>query len=312
MSNRYGLYTALFDAGSNNLVLNQINSVGTRTNKGIFTVHPSGAIDPAAHLMSTARPVQAFATNDLLTLFGDASAPVSITAGLYCTQGSQLVYRRRVEGGGFSSGNDHIVQTVESGFLHCTEFGAEAESQSPVEAALEFIALSSDGGDPFAISFGQAIPAANTAPAYNSAYYMGPVYFNAGQLTGVIRSRVRPGIGFAARYADGGAFPRAACASIAIRQPAIEIDFLNVDVLNSTVATFLSAYSNTLAVYYQKAAVSNDARVAAGSASHIKVTSTAGAWGSDEIAVRNNEDGTATIVVMPTGTLALSTASTIP
>lgn len=312
MANRYGLYSCLFDAGANNLVLNQVRSVGHRSNKGIFTAHPSGAIDPAVHLLSTARPVLQVATHDLLTLFGDANAPVSITAGLYATQGATFLYRRRVEGGAFSSGNDNITQVVESGFLNCVEFGAEAESQTPAEAMLEFTALSLDGLNPFTMAFGQAIPGALTAPAFNSAFYHGPVYLNSVQITGLTRTRVRPGIGFVARYADGGSFPRAACASINIRQPSIELEFLNLDSLNATFDLMLAAFSTTLAVYFQRGSTNNDGRVAAGTGQHLKVSAAAGSFGADDVTVRENEDGSASIVVMPTGTLSLSVTSTIP
>lgn len=312
MANRYGLYSCLFDGGANNLVLNQVRSVGHRSNKGIFTAHPSGSLDPAAHLMSTARPVVQVATNDLLTLFGDANVPLSITSGLYCSQGATFLYRRRVEGGGYSASSDHITQVVESGFLNCSEFSAEAESQNPAEAALEFMALSLDGLNPFTMAFGQAIPGSLTAPAFNSAFYHGPVYLNSNQITGLTRTRVRPGIGFAARYADGGSFPRAACASIAIRQPAIELEFINLDALNATFDLFMAAFSTTLAVYFQRGSTNNDGRVAAATSQHLKVSAAAGSFGADDVTVRDNEDGTASIVVMPTGTLSLSVASTIP
>ena len=309
MSNRYGLYSAFFDDGATGLALPQVRSLGTRTNKGMVTFHPSGSIDPAAHVMSTARPILSLATHDLATVFGS----VSISAGYYCPDGARFLYRRRVPGGAFSSSSDHTAQTVESGFLHCTEISADAESQDAANCALEFIALSADGGNPFAVTDDQSIHADLPAPAYVSSFFMGPVYFNSVLLPGLIRARVRPGIGFQSRLCDGGSFPRETASSINSRNPAIELEFLKVDMLDSVIGDIMcAAYSNTLAVYFQKGSTNNEGRVAAATAEHIKVSSAAGSWGADDVSVSGEDDATLTLLVQPTGTLALSAASAIP
>lgn len=309
MSNRYGLYSAFFDDGSTGLALPQVRSIGTRTNKNMVSIHPSGAIDPAAHIMSMARPIISLATRDLATVFGT----VSISAGYYCPDGARFLYRRRLVGGAWSSSSEHTGQVVESGFLHCTELAADAEAQDAASCALEFIALSADGGNPFTMTDDQAIHADLPSPAYVSSFFMGPAYFNSALLPGLIRSRVRPGIGFQSRLCDGGSFPRETASSIVSRNPAIELEFLKVDMADSVIGDIMcAAFSNTLAVYFQKGSTNNEGRVAAATAEHIKVSAAAGSWGADDVSVAGEDDATLTLMIQPTGTLSLSAASAIP
>lgn len=309
MSNRYGLYSAFFDNGGAGLPLPQVRSIGTRTNKSMVTIHPSGAIDPAAHIMSMARPNLSLATRDLATVFGT----VSISAGYYCSDGARFMYRRRAVGGAFSASSEHVGQFVEAGFLHCTEISADAESQDAANCALEFIALSNDGGNPFTFTDDQAIHADLPAPAYGSSFFMGPAYYNSSLLPGLIRARVRPGISFQSRLCDGGSFPRAAASSINSRNPQIELEFLKVDMADSIIGDLLvAAFSSTLAVYFQKGATNNEGRVAAATSQHVKVSAAAGSWGADDVSVAGEDDATLTILIQPTGTLSLTTASAIP
>ena len=312
MSNRYGLYSAFFDAGATGLALNQLRSIGTRTQKQILSIHPSGSIDPSVHVMSSARPVMQFGSRDLATIFG-AATPVSITAGLYCSDASTFMYRRRVAGGAYSSAAEHLVQTVRAGFLHCSEISADAESQDGAQATLEFVALSVDGRNPFTITDDQSIPGALTAPAYNSVFYHGPAYINGVQLPGLISTRVRPGIDFRARIADGGTFPLNTLSSISARRPMIELSFLKLDMLDSVIgALTTAAFSTTLATYWWRGSNNGEGRVAAATASHIQISAAAGSWGPEDVSVQDEDDGTTTITVMPTGTLSLSAASAIP
>ncbi len=312
MSNRYGLYSANFDAGSTALALNQVRSIGTRSQKQMLSIHPSGSIDPAVHVMSSSRPVVQFVSRDLGTIFGSAT-PVSITAGLAVPDPSTFMYRRRTPGGAFSSASEHLVQLVSSGFLHCTDISADAESQDGAQATLEFIALSAAGRSPFTLTDDQAIPGALTAPAFNTVYFHGPAYLNGVALPGLISTRVRPGLDFRARLADGATFPLYAASSINARRPMIELSFLKLDMLDSVIgAMTTAAFATTLAVYYWKGSTNNEGRVAAATAEHLKISAAAGSWGPEDVTVSENDDGTTTIAVMPTGTLSLSAASAIP
>lgn len=312
MSNRYALYTAAFDAGANSLSLPQVRGMGLRTGKSMTAIHPSGSIDPAAYVMSTARPSIPLASRDLATIFGDSNVPVSISAGLDVSDGATFMFRRRTAGGAFTTGSVHSVLTVASGFLHCVELAADAESQDGAEAALEFIPLSADGLSPFTFIDDQAIPGALPAPAYNSVYYHGPAYYNSSLLPGLVSTRVRPGINYSARIVDGGSYPRRAASSIVSRTPIIELTFLKVDMADSILGNIMvNAFASTLAVYFWKGAANGEGRVAAASSVHLKISAAAGSWGPDDVSVSDENDATLTLTITPTGTLSLSAASAI-
>lgn len=311
MSNRYGLYSATFDAGATTLPLTQLRSMGTRPNKSMVTVHPSGNIDPAAHIMSMARPIMQFGSRDLGKIFGHTT-PVSISAGLFCTDPSTFMYRQRVAGGAFSSGSDNVTQIVEDGFLHCTEISADSESNDGAQAALEFIALSATGINPFTTAASQAVPGALSAPAFSTLFFHGPAYLNSVALPGLIGTRVRPGISFTSRLADGGVFPTTGLSSITSRNPQIDLTFLKIDMIPSTLDMVCAAFATTLAVYFRKGAAGAAGRVADATSEHIKISAAAGSWGPDDVSVSDENDVTTTITVMPTGVLSLSAASAIP
>lgn len=313
MSERFSGYSAFFDDGASGLLLRQLRSFGTRTQKSMHTVRPLGTLDPAAHLLSMARPISNFQTSDLATVLG--SGGVSLTTGFDVSDGATFMFQKRLTAGAFTSADEHVVQTVEAGFLHVTEISADAETQEPAQCSLEFIAMAaSDGGNPFSFSNDdQAIPAALSAPQFSSTFYLGPAYYNAAAMPGLVRSRVRPRIVHTARMPDGGAFPRRTASSINARNPAIELTFLKLDHANAIVGDLVAAaFASTLAVYFQKGSTNNEGRVAAATAQHIKISAAAGSWGADDVSVVDENDATITIMVMPTGTLSLSAASAIP
>lgn len=313
MSERFSGYSAFFDDGASGLLLRQLRSQGTRSNKSMHTVRPQGSLDPAAHLLSMARPISSFQTSDLATVLG--SGGVSLTTGFDVSDGATFMYPKRLVAGAFVSANENVVQTVEAGFLHVTEISADAESQEPAQCSLEFIAMSaSDGSNPFAFSNDdQAIPAALSAPAFNSSFYLGPCYYNSTLMPGLVSTRVRPGINHTARMPDGGAFPRRTASSINSRSPSIELTFLKLDHANAVIGDLVvAAFASTLAVYFQKASTNNEGRVAAATSQHVKISAAAGSWGADDVSVVDENDATMTIMVQPTGTLSLSAASAIP
>lgn len=312
MSNRYSIYACEFNIGEFALSLPQVRSLGTRTGKNMATIHASGTIDPGAHLLSTARPIIQIATHDLLSVFGDADAPISITAGADVDGDAYFGYRRREPGGAFASTNLHSLMVVEAGFLHVTELSASADSQDPAEATIEFVALSTDGGNPFTFTDDQALSAIS-APVFSSAFYHGPAYLNGVQLPGLIRTTVRPGIEHTARYCDGGAFPRRLASSINRRSPAIELQFLKVDMIDNVIGNLVvNAFATTLAVYFQRGSTNSEGRVAAATTEHLKISAAAGSFGADDVSVADEDDATLTLMVQPTGALSLSIASAIP
>ena len=304
---RYGIYPASFTHAGGTLNLRQLRSQSLRRNGAFNSIRPGGSVDNAAHILSTANPTAGFSTRDLASVF----SAVSLTNGLYCTGGHTMRWQKRLEGGAFNTASVHSVQTTNRGFLNPIQLEVDVDSQTGSECTLEYLALSTAGENPITTLTGQAI--SGVTPAFNSVYYAGGVWLGASQVLGMIRQRVATGINYNARRADGGVFARSACSSITSRDPSIQLDFLNVGMVGSTIANmFASALGASLSVYFQLGSIGNDGRSATTNSSHIKVTAAAGTWGVEDIAVSGEDDAVVTVAVMPSAPLSISTVSTIP
>lgn len=305
---RYSLYPATFNGGA--LLLGQVASLSHRTGRTVHVVRPGGSLDPKANVLSSGAPVASIMTHDLATVL----ATVSLTAGYDCSSSSQLNFQQRAVAGAFTnpSTTAHVTQVIEQGFLNIAEISASSESDDPAQIMLEFAALSSTGANPITDANNSAING-QPVPDYGSVFFHGPAYFGATLLTGCMGHRVRPGLVYKARRPDGAVFPVRGASSIEQRQPIIELDFLNLARIKANMDNFiLNLMSDTVAVYFRKGTTSPGGRVADGTAQHIKISAAAGSWGPDDISVQDVNDATFRVTIMPTGTLALSTASTIP
>lgn len=305
---RYGLYPANINNGG--LSLAQVASVALNAGRTVHTVRPGGALDPAANVLSMARPVAQLATHELDAVL----AVVSLTAGYDCSAASQLNFQKRAVGGSFTASNStaHVTQSIANGFLHITEISASSESESPAQCMMDFIVLSSDGSNPITDDNDAAING-QPAPAFSNVFWHGPVYLGSTQLTGCVATRVRPGIVHQARIPDGAAYPIRAASSIVSRQPMIELDFINLDhIKNRLTETILSTFGSAVSVYFQQGTEATGGRVAAATGTHIAISAATGSWGADNIRVSDTGDATFTVQIMPTGTLSVSRTSTIP
>ena len=305
---RYSLYPASFNGGA--LTISQIASVALRTGRSVHVVRPGGSLDPAANVLSTSRPVASLMTHDIDKVL----SLVSLTAGYDCSSASQLNFQQRAVAGSFTAAASgaHVTQSIESGFLTIQEISANSESDEPAQCMLEFVCLSADGDNPSTDANDGAINSQPT-PAYGNVFYHAPAYLGATQLTGLIGTRVRPGIVHQARIADGGAFPRRAASSIVSRQPVIELEFLNLSHIKAYITDIiLASFSSTLAVYFQQGTEAPGGRVAAATGTHIMISAAAGSWGPDNSSVQDTGDATFTATIMPTGTLSMSRTSAIP
>ena len=161
---------------------------------------------------------------------------------------------------------------------------------------------------PIAINTGVDISGV-TVPAFVAKYYMGPVYVNGSQVSGVTSVSVNPGIGYAAIAADGNCYPTNG--AILSRQPSISWTMLAVDYVATIGSMFNASTPGTVAVYFAKGA-SGSCRVAYGTAAHAKFSLATGVWSPDNVSVTDNGDGTVTVSVQGTSVMAASVASAIP
>jgi len=307
MGNRFSIYPASFIHAGGTLNLPQMRSQSLRRNGSFNAIRPGGSLDNSAYILSTANPTCGMSTRDLATVLSS----VSITNGLYCNGGHVMRWQRRLSGGAFDPTLSHTTQTTPRGFLNIAQLEVDIDSTTGAECALEYTPLSLAGENPVSTASGVAL--GGVAPAFNSAYYMGGAWLGAAQLTGLIRARVVPGITYSARRSDGGVFPRADCSSIVARDPSIQLDFLNVAMISTTLGNFFaSAMPDSLSVYFRAGAISNDGRVPTSVASHTRITASAGTWGPDDVSVSDESDGVVTVSIMPSQPLAINLTSLIP
>lgn len=305
---RYTLYPASFNGGA--LTLAQVASQSVQSGKSIMVVRPGGSLDGAANVLSAARPVAQLMSKDLSTIL----ATVSLTAGYYCSSASQLNFQQRTAGGSFTAAASaaHVTQSIAGGFLSIAEISADSESDIGAQCNLEFVALSSDGTNPITDAAGAAINGMPT-PAFSSVYFHGPAYLGSTKLEGCVRTRVRPGIAYNARMPDGVVFPMASASSIVARNPVFEFDFLKLDIVASNIGNMIqNVLGSAVHAYFRKGTTAAGGRIADASGAHIKISAAAGSWGADSIQVNESDDAVVTVSVMPTGTISLSTTSTIP
>lgn len=307
---RYGLYPASFVHASGTLSLQQMygSTFNPGSNHGLC--RPGGGLNPAAHILGTANPSESHRTRDLLTLLN--SGGISLISGLACSSGHTARLQKKLAGGAFSTGTAHYTRSSASGFAHIRSISDDIDSVEGAEAEVEYIPLSAAGLNPYTedddVDFTSA-----PAPAFMSQYHMGGVWLGSTQLTGLVRRTLTPGIIFAARRIDGGAWPVYGASSIVARAPMLSLTFLKADMTFNVLGSLFSApLGSTLKNYYQRGTTAVDGRVAAGSASHIRVDVAAGNWGSDDVSVANEDDATLTIAVRVTGALAWSVGVAIP
>lgn len=305
-TNNYSLFplTVIY-AGPTTLNLRQIEDVGVQPNSQKSVIIPGGALDAGAVIENMADPLLRFSTRDLTALIGG----VSITAGLYCNGGYTARFQKRTTGSTFATGGSHITATGASGFLNIESISANQDDERGAMASCSIAPLFDGTNDPIVFTNSVDLDA-DTTPLFNSAFFLGPAYLGSSELPGVIGIDVRPGIMWrpvrsaGLVYADQG--------SIVMRRPQIIFRTLDVSLVKGTMTrAFGNAFGSAIKVYFRKG-VSGAARVADATTSHCKVTASTGDWTPDDISVRDNQDGTASVVVTPTGTIAVSVASAIP
>lgn len=300
---RFGIYPASFVHAGGTLDLSQIERVEATPNPTIAEVTPGGAVDPAAYLIASGMPECPFATRDLATLLGT----VALTTGLKLTGAATLRFQERTDCGTFETGLTHETITATGGFINVQSISAEQESPEGAIAQLNLLPLWDGSTEPLVHNTGVNFATA-PSPAFNSRFFLGPCYHNSAQLDGVIRASFEPGIAFKRYTADGDPYPKKG--AIMRRSPIFRFTMTKLDDV-SALQVAGRAITNSFAMYFWKA-TANGTRVAVGTTEHIKISCSAGLWRHDRMSVQGNDDGTVDLIVRPTGTVSLSTASAIP
>lgn len=304
MANRYSIYTASFGYGESSVLnLTQLRSQNMEIGANKTVVRPGGSLDAGAHYLGTLDPKQMFASRDLFSVL----SAVSLSAGLYCANGSTMRFQLRDQAGAFITNSSHQTLTTTRGWLGIESFGVDKDSVEGAEMSLKYVPLF-DGTNPIVVQNASVSLSGVAAPAAVSVYYHGPAYYNGSQLTGLISTRVTNGINFKTTRSDGDVPPRDG--GIYARDPRIELKFLKVE-LGATASLFGVALAGAIDCYFLRGAPG--ARLPTGSGgNHLKVSAATGEMGTDTLEVSGEDDATITVTVRPTGVLSMSLGSNLP
>ena len=300
---RYTLYTATLNSTT---ALVQMDGWSVKPGVQRATIIPGGLIDVAHIGIAGATPSVSLTTRDLSTFL----TTITISAGLACTASSTFALQERLDGGTLNptSTATHETVTAAKGFVYPTSITASQEGNDGATLEGTFIPLWNGTLNPLVWNTGVAINTL-TVPSFASRYFLGPVYHNGTVINGVTNVTVNPGINYTPRAFAGD--PYAKIGSIVTRTPSISFTVTEAAAAGTLTTLFGSAVNTSFAIYLQKG-VASATRVAAATTQHIKISTTAGDWGADDISVSGNEDGTVTFTVIPAAALACSLASAIP
>jgi hypothetical protein len=301
---RFGLFPCSLVHAGGTLNIAQIQDFQQSVNATKDRFYAPGSVDPKAHILANADPQITFGTQDLATYF----AAVSPTVGLALSGAGTFRLQERSDlSGVFESGTTHETFTVTGGIVIPARLTASQDDQTGAAIQSTLFPLYNGSTNPIVHNTSVDFAAAPT-PAFTSEFFMGPVYHNSSEIRGITQVSVDFGITFAPRRVSGQVF--ATKGAITRRSPVFTFTTLKSDV-DAALDLFNRAITSSFAIYLWKGADAGS-RVAVGSSVHCKISCTAGVFTSDSVQVSNLDDATTNITVMPTGTIAVSVASTIP
>ncbi len=304
---RFGLFTCSTISGSAvTTIFTQINSFDIIPGASRSRIHVGGSVDPKAHIEAFSDPRIRFGTRDQTTYWG----VVSPTTGLPLT-GAGATFRlqeRETQSTFGAAATAGDTFTVAQGIVIPQSISA---SQDDTEGAIiesELVCEHNGSVLPIVKNTAVDISSGTLTPAFNSMFFMGPVYINSAEIPGIVSTRVDFGIEYSSKRTSGQVY--ATLGAITRRAPTISITTLKADA-TTALAMFLRALAGTVAIYFWKGADAGN-RVAVATGAHLKISAAAGSWGEDSISVNNLDDAMTTISIMPTGSLATSITSAIP
>lgn len=296
-------YNSGTGAGSGTLDLTQMSGFSVVPNATHTGVRVGGSLDRLGQVMSKARPNVDLRTKDLAT----ALAQITPTVGLLVEDTATFRLLERSEGGGFKTGTENVTITGHKGLIVPTELTVEQEADEGADLSLRYFPVAEGATAPLTFADGVDLDA-SPAAAFTAMYFLGGVYQNGTEICGVQRASIDFGLDAKGIVKCVGAYPQGVL--IQDRNPSIRIQMTKVDWLASK-SLFIESVNTTFRVYFQKATTGTD-RVAVATAGHVYVGCTAGSIEFPNVGGDAPDDATVELVVHPTGTLVVNTASAIP
>lgn len=296
---RFGLYPATIGT----LELTDVRMVGLKPQSKVHRAPVSGAVDAGANLLASAEPQVSFETRSLAALFGTVN-PVT---GFKITTLTLRLQQRDADEGFFMSTNVHQSEAFGGGFVALDNISAQSDDEAPIVAKLTAYAHSSDGlANPLTRSAAATI--SGTVPAFGTAFYMGPVYYNASEIPGIRSWSFEPGLKYVQPIVSGAVIPT--MGYVVERRPVLRFNCLKTTA-DAAASVFLRTLAGALTFYGRKA-VDAGIRVADISAVHLKISASAGAWFVENIEATELDDAMVSFVCFPTTVPTTSVASAIP
>lgn len=289
-----------YGGGPTTLYCNQVDQVDVQSGIELLEAMGAGSVDPLLIATAFAENKVSLTCRDVATILGGISATVGLS---YLSATAQ--WQKRLGGGVYTSGSNHITMTSTGGLIYPKEITAKQDDKEGASITLEMCPVWDGTNLPLVVNSTQAM--AGSAAA-NSVHALGPVIFEGAQLGGVQSVSVKTGIEVKFLRQDGELYPRIVC--IVKRKPMIEIELINVPFASTLSVGLTTAISTGITCYMQKV-VPGGGRVAVGTAEHISFSTIAGAYKLENVSGSKHENGTLKLSVHPTGTLSMSAATAI-
>jgi hypothetical protein len=263
----------------------------------------AGSVDSQGSLLSRARYNAEFETADLATLL----PLISPRSGLKVTSGVFRMLQRDVAGA-FQTGAKHVTWTAANGgAFYVNSISVNQEAEDGAIASSVFVPFSTAGGDPWTVATNVDLDAAPTA-TYNSVFFLGGVYLDDDELTGIQSQEADFGIQFEDVVQSIG--PYSQTGFVRNTEPVFRISTTKMSDLAGRVAAGF-AIGSEFAMYFQQGTVGGD-RVALSETDHIKISCVAGSIEAADTGGEAPNDAISSWRIFPAGTITINTATAIP
>lgn len=284
--------------------LRQLNSWKINANTSRKNMRVAGSVDSQGSLLSRARYSADLETADLATLL----PLISPRSGLKVSGAATFRFLQRDIAGAFKTGTNHVTWVAANGgAFYVNSISVNQEAEDGAMASAVFVPFSTSGGDPWTITSSVNLDAAPSA-TFNSVYFLGGVYLDGSEITGIQSQEVDFGIQFEDVVQSIG--PYSQTGFVRNTEPVFRIQTTKMSDLASKVAAGF-AISSELALYFQKGIVGGD-RVAVDQAEHIKISCEAGSIEAADTGGEAPNDAISSWRIYPAGTITINTATEIP
>lgn len=301
--NLYSIYPATIGAGTP-FDIEQMRGFTVNTNVNSGEIIPGGTVDRGQVGVIGADYVVTFRSRALAHADHGILDNIPLTTGVNCTGTTTFRLQERALNSTFESAatTTHETWSSSSGFTYVSQITASNDDYA--EATCVHVPLSSDGIlEPLTHNAGVAISGAT--PSFVSSFFMGPVTIDGATLGGIVSHTVDAGIGYEAKKFTG--YPYCQFGAIKTRLPRLSFTTVSIDEVRH--ATAMSGRSASIEFWYWDSA--NYGTRASVTGGGMKIAATA-MLTNESFSVQDNDDGTATCTILPTGTLTFADSENVP